>query len=580
MSLLFAITCLLLFYMTTAVATVSSSYCGFPAGSGLEGTCARDAKTRVECEESYFVGATVCYWLVEEELCTSNAVLTNEDPYCFTVLDQETCDKAYFYGFRYCVWFETEAPSTSPSLVPSTSPSLEPSSAPSQAPSLLPTEYCGIPFLKDPWALPRQLCSDATNMVDCLRSFMETPVKCFWSSNKEQCTSEFVATGEDVICPIVTQAQVCNTVSHRLNRQCFWYEPRDPTVSPSVAPSAAPSASPSTPFPTRQPTRHPTKRPTPAPTKRLQLRPVPLPPSAVPMPPPTAPPTNDPSESPTTEPSASQSADPTTTPSKAPSPQPTTRPTAVPSAAPSPSPSQAPSSSPSQPPSHSPTALPSHTPSSSPTATPIEDLITVCRCTRETQCFDVVPLQQGDEFYLCFKTADPSKVVLDTLSSVKLGKNTLQQWIQRNETWAGETSFQVKTGGSILVVIDIRAVFFDKDLASSEEVQVDGTVIYNRTTSSSEMNSEEEGDSKKVSEQGVFSFQHVVAIKNTDNVNRVSNRDQDTNGLSNDASAAQEERQKKKKKFNLKLWTPIAVVLTILIALVVKLFVDMRRGKW
>lgn len=552
-------TIILLVYYIATVTTITSSYCGFPEGAPLQGTCARDATNRQECVESYYVGATECYYDYDKEECTSDAVSTNEDPYCPTITDAETCDDAYFFGFRYCVWYE---PSMTPSMSPSDTPSTEPSHAPSEAPSPFPMEYCGIPFIQHPWAFPRQLCSEATNKVDCFRSFMETHIKCFWWNG--QCTSELVETGEDVICPIVTQPQICNTVSHTLDRQCFWYEPRDPTSSPSVAPTASPSSSPSTPFPTTRPTRAPTRHPTPVPMARPHLRPLPI---AVPVRIPTMPPTGAPSAAPTVDPTTNPSHVPTMTPSKAPSVQPSTQPTTQPSASPTVSPSLVPTFPPSVSPSHSPTVSPSKQPSSSPTLTPIEDLIIVCRCNRQTHCQDE-PLEEGFPFYICL-SANANVITLDSIESLQLEKDILEQLIARDATWV-EGSFALQTGNdssitsstsSLLVSINIRDVFFDANLAKSEQVLVvDGQVRYSR---------------KHESIEDIFSFQLDISIKNTEQVVKVVNNDQEQQETEDEAT---DEDKKKKRKFNLRLWTPIAVVLAALILLSVKLVFDMRNG--
>lgn len=548
---------LLLYWLTTVVSTtITSSYCGFPEGAPLQGTCAPNASNRQECETSYYFGPIQCYWSLHEHgKCTSEAVSTNEDPYCPTITDESTCDQAYFLGFRSCVWYETQAPTLTPSIVPSEMPSTEPSYSPSTAPSPYPTEYCGIPFLQDPWALPRQFCSDATNKVDCLRSFMETPIKCFWWNGK--CTSELVDTGEDLICPIVGMRDVCNTVEHRLDRQCFWYEPRDPTMSPSIAPSAAPSASPTTPFPTKRPTRHPSRQPTRAQTERPQLRPLP---TVAPVPIPTAPPTQSPSTLPTLGPSSSPSHVPTTIPSKAPTAQPSVHPTIKPSSDPSTSPSQAPSHHPSVSPSHSPTTSPSESPSSSPTVTPIEDLVTVCRCNRQTQCQEE-PLEEGFPFYLCLGSGNENVVTLNSIESLKLQKNILEQLIARNATWV-EGSFALQTDASLLVNINIRNAFFDEHLANTDQVHVDGQVRYSRTSGSSP-------------EEGIYSFQLGIPVKNTDKVIKiVDNGQQDQDSIDEEAA----EEVEKKRKFNIRLWTPIAVVLALLVLLSIKLVADFREG--
>lgn len=554
MRFLYVIT--LLFYCISLVASdIAISYCGFPEESPFQGsTCSPDASNRQECQESYYFASVDCYWDVDE--CTSVAVSTSEDPYCPSITNPQECHNAYFFGFRFCVWYETEAPSISPSSEPSSLPSQEPSDTPSNAPSPLPPEYCGLPYLTDPWALPRQLCSNATNKIDCFRSFMETHIKCYWWNG--QCTSALVDTGEDAICPVVTQSQICNTVSHTLDRQCFWYEPQDPTPTPSIAPSTTPSARPSTPFPTTRPT----KGPTPAPTERPQLRPV-LPEFPVGPPPvrdPTPPPTKGPSVSPSTAPSAIPSEYPSVAPSKNPTGQPSASPTSRPTAGPTVSPSDEPSSSPSESPTHSPSAFPSHLPSSSPTVTPVEDIIKICRCNRQIQCLEE-SLEEGSPFFLCL-TADSTLLDLDGVESLNLEKGSLTQLVASNATWV-EGSFELQTGGdtlvsSLLINIDIRPVFFDANVARSEEILVSCQVWYSR-------NSLENVTS-------IFSFQYPIPVKNTEQVVKVANNNQDDQ----DAIAKATKEEQEKRKFNLRLWAPIAVVLALLIILAIKLMADLH----
>ena len=549
-------TILLVYCISLVASDIVTSYCGFPEESPFQGsTCSRDASNRLECQESYYFASIDCYWDVDK--CTSVAVSTDEDSYCPTITNPQECHDAYFFGFRFCVWYETEAPSKLPSLEPSSLPTQEPSDTPSNAPSPLPTEYCGVPHLPDPWALPRQLCSNATNKIDCFRSFNKTHIKCYWWNG--QCTSELVETDEDVICPVVMQSQICNTVSHTLDRQCFWYEPRDATPAPSIAPSATPSARPSTPFPT---TRH-TSKPTPAPTERPQLRPVfpELPVGPLPVRDPTPPPTRGPSVSPSSAPSTIPSEFPSVSPSKNPTGQPSTSPTNHPSAGPTVSPSDDPSSSPSESPSHSPSAFPSHAPSSSPTLTPVQDIIKICRCNRQTQCLEE-SLEEGSPFFLCL-TADSALLDLNGIESLKLEKNSLVQLVASNATWV-EGSFQLQTGGdssasSLLVNINIRPVFFDANVARTEEVLVSCQVRYSRTFSENKTS--------------IFSFQYPVPVKNTEQVVKVVNNNQDDQ---DDVTKATKEEQDKRKKFNLRLWTPIAVVLALLIVLAVKLVADLH----
>ena len=532
----------------TAVNAIVSSYCGFPEGEPLEGTCARDANNRLECEASYYVGVTLCFW--DDAECTSGAVSTGEDLYCPTIANQETCEEAYFFGFRYCAWYE---PSMVPSSLPSGIPSLFPSDKPSSVPSNYPTEYCGIPFVEDPWAFPRQICSNATNKVDCFRSFLETPIKCFWRNGS--CISELVDTGEDEICPIVTNRDVCNTVSHTLDRQCFWYEPTGPTQTPSAHPSAAPSPSPSTPFPTIRPTSYPT----PVPSEHPQLRPTiqHTPPVNVV----TAPLTGAPSISPSQVPSENPSTLPTATPSLEPSTNSSKHPTTRPSVTPLATPSHVPTPLPSQSPSHSPTASPSESPSSSPTLTPIEDLITVCHCNRETQCHDG-KLEEGYPLYLCL-SGDPNFIVLNSIESLMLRKNILEQLIAKDATWF-EGSFALQTGNSaffLLISINIRDEFFDENLATPTEMLVEGQVRYNRKVGNTD--------------EAIFSFQLGIPIKNTPiRVDKVVDIDQDSHET--DVKEAEAEKAKK-KTFNVRLWTPIAVLLVLLVLLSIKLVVDLKN---
>jgi len=164
--------------------------------------------------------------------------------------------------------------------------------------------------------------------------------------------------------------------------------------------------------------------------------------------------------------------------------------------------------------------------------------------------------------YLCL-TGDANFVVLNNIENLQLQKNILEQWIVQNSTWV-EGSFPLQIGDSptfLLIDVAIRNEFFDPDLEKSEEVLVDGQVWYSRTFASDD-------------EEAVYAFQLNIPIKNTAKVvDRISNKQGDQT-LSDQAA----EEREKKRKFNLRLWTPIAVVLALLIGLTVKLVADFRNG--
>lgn len=110
----------------------------------------------------------------------------------------------------------------------------------------------------------------------------------------------------------------------------------------------------------------------------------------------------------------------------------------------------------------------------------------------------------------------------------------------------------------MMLTIGIRNAFFTANVATTQEVLVDGHVQYLRNN-----------------ETGMFSFQHNISVRNTEN-NKVTGSGRDTDRETIDEAVTQEDNDKK-RKFNLKLWTPIAVVLAILIVLSIKLMVDMHE---
>lgn len=145
-----------------------------------------------------------------------------------------------------------------------------------------------------------------------------------------------------------------------------------------------------------------------------------------------------------------------------------------------------------------------------------------------------------------------------------LRKDILEQLVASDATWV-EGSFALQTGGntassSLLVNINIRAQFFDANVANSEEVLVDGQVKYSRT-------------SEAIDADSVYVFQLSLPIKNTQKAVKVVNNEQDDQEA---IAKATKEEQEKRRKFNLRLWTPIAVVLALLIMLAIKLVVDLR----
>ena len=552
---------------------IETSYCGFPEGVAFEPglVCSAFADNRQECREAYYAGVTECYW--QDGNCTSDAFATGEDFYCPTVTNRELCEKSAFFGFRYCKWYE--ATTDQPSLTPSATPSDLPSEVPSAVPSAVPTmvNYCGYPSVEDPWASPRVLCSDATNEPDCGRDAGMTEIHCYWSV--KGCTSELVATGEDLVCPVATVRSACVTLKYTLGRPCVWYEPRDPSPSPSFLPSHIPSTAPTrtpsssptkrptrlpTPAPTRRPSRHPTSAPTPGPTPRPTPSPTSMP-TKSPTSHPTAPPTPDPTTSPSASPSISPTAGPTVElPSERPSSSPTPKPTQVQSIIPSSSPSATASSKPSNPPTHSPTGSPSRLPSNTPTSIFLEELVQVCRCDRDLECVDT-PLGQGSELNICCRSNNVDKIVLERVESLSISQdgNTIETSMVEDDKVVGSGTLFWSNGPSssfFAMRVNLRDIFFKRPF----DLVVDGRVRYSLNR---HMLRRMVGSITPADEPNEFNFQFNIPIEQINSIDDLDGSKAGVNGDdANDTSA------KTKILKDVHIWAPIAAVALVAFSLI------------